>query len=65
MSIGRRIIRIASVVVLGIAATGCIVLPYGARHERHERGDRDYARPAPRLSDTPPPQWDRPEPGRR
>ncbi len=42
-----RLARAATMVVLGVAATGCIVLPWGPGHGRYGRGHRHYAPPAP------------------
>ncbi len=45
MSFIRRAAKVGSIVVLGVAASGCIVLPFGAGHGRHSRGER-YLAPA-------------------
>ncbi|MDO8419741.1 MAG: hypothetical protein Q7S90_06875 [Rubrivivax sp.] len=45
MSTLRRLAKISALVVLGLAATGCIVLPFGAGHARYGRGDRHYSAP--------------------
>lgn len=37
----RRVIKWCGLAALGLAATGCIVLPYGAGR-RHGGGDRHY-----------------------
>ena len=42
----RRLAKIGTLFVLSLAATGCIVLPYGPGHGRHSRGDRGYSAPA-------------------
>lgn len=42
-----RLARAATMVVLGVAATGCIVLPWGPGHGRYGRGHRHYAPPPP------------------
>lgn len=42
MTVIRRISRIGALIVLCAAATGCIVLPFGAGHGRHGRGERHY-----------------------
>lgn len=40
----RRIFKFCTLLVIGVAASGCIVLPYGAGHGRYERGGR-YSEP--------------------
>lgn len=47
-----RLARVATMVVLGVAVTGCIVLPYGPRDGRYGRGHRHYAPPPPPPADT-------------
>ena len=42
-----RLARVATLVVLGVTVTGCIVLPYGPRDGRYGRGHRHYAPPPP------------------
>lgn len=42
-----RLARVTTIVVLGVAATGCIVLPWGPGHGRYGRGHRHYAPPPP------------------
>lgn len=34
----QRVFKLCTLSVIGVAASGCIVLPYGAGHGRYERG---------------------------
>ncbi len=42
MSPVRRMAKFSTLVVLGVAASGCVVLPFGAGHGRYGRGERHH-----------------------